>query len=126
MKTVSLILVLLLVFLLVPGDIAKSNDKPYKPLLKREVNDGDDHPWGGDSRSGGGIITTRELPPRVSLGVVMLDYIFRVPLLHEYEVVVARQIEGKQSPRSARQGNSQDVSVQRAGSSTSKNEGVNR
>ena len=76
MKTLFSVLVLLLAFLLVPGENAMSNDKPYLPLADGGI-DGDDHPWGGESPGGDGIYGRGDLPSTV-FGIPAIDLIYSI------------------------------------------------
>ena len=77
MKTLFSVLVLLLVFLLVPGENAMSYDKPYFPLTNGGIDGGDDHPWGGENTGGSGISGRGDLP-RTVFGIPALDLIYNI------------------------------------------------
>ena len=77
MKTLFSVLVLLLVFLLVPGENAMSYDKPHFPLPDGGIDGGDDHPWGGENTGGSGISGRGDLP-RTVFGIPAIDLIYNI------------------------------------------------
>ena len=83
MKTLFSVLVLLLVFLLVPGENAMSNDKPNLHVTNGGTDGGDDHPWGGESPGGGGISGRGDLPGTV-FGIPAIDLIYNTLKYHDF------------------------------------------
>jgi hypothetical protein len=83
MKTLFSVLVLLLVFLLVPGENAISNDRPYVPPPDGVNGGGDDHPWGGEDPGGEGI-SGRGVLPRTVFGIPAIDLIYNTLKYHDF------------------------------------------
>ena len=102
MKSVILVLALLLVFLMAPGNDAMSYDRPHREVPNAGYSGGDDHPWGGDNRVDGGGVITGETGLQGGFGILVLDQIISIYIVREHYGLVSRDIRSRHTTQVSR------------------------